>query len=269
MSRQAKAAKPSRSIPEHIKRAVNARDQFRCQNCGVTTEFIHYDHKFPFDLGGPTTVENIQSLCPKCNTSKGNKIQCHHCRHWMSPDNWKCPQCGARFPYSKHSQTLAGKLEILFEKVGRVVVIGGAALVALLLLVGGVYVSRAFRSASASSSAGEQAANVQTVINDSFTVTPGQPTGFKLIVPGSARNARVVGGFKVTAGGGVNCYVASLVEYERLGQGGALSSPLYAREQTGAARLRQPLTPGTYYLIFTSPDAQPRTVAAEFYLKFD
>ena len=85
MSRQTKTHKPSRSIPEHIKRAVNARDHHTCQNCGVHTEFIHYDHKFPFDLGGPTTVENIQSLCPKCNTSKGNKIQCSHCRHWMSP----------------------------------------------------------------------------------------------------------------------------------------------------------------------------------------
>src|SRR2546423_4223909 len=128
MPRTKTSSKPSRSIPEHIKRAVNARDNFRCQSCGVTTEFIHYDHKFPFDLGGPTTVENIQSLCPKCNTSKGNKIQCHHCRHWMSPDNTKCPQCGSRFPYSKRSKTLAGKLELLSEKVGRVVLIGGVAL---------------------------------------------------------------------------------------------------------------------------------------------
>jgi 5-methylcytosine-specific restriction endonuclease McrA len=61
MSGQTKSAKPSRSTPEHIKRAVNARDRFTCQSCGVQTEFIHYDHKFPFDLGGPTTVENIQS----------------------------------------------------------------------------------------------------------------------------------------------------------------------------------------------------------------
>src|SRR5205085_8360105 len=126
-----KAKKPSRNNPEPITLAVNARDQFKCRNCGVTTEFIHYDHIFPFDLGGPTTVENIHSLCPKCNTSKGNKITCRNCGHWMSPDNSKCPQCEMKLPYSKRSQTLAGKLEFLFEKVGRVVVIGAAALVVL------------------------------------------------------------------------------------------------------------------------------------------
>lgn len=142
MSRQTKSSRPSHNIPEHIKRAVNARDRHTCQNCGVRTEFIHYDHKFPFDLGGPTTVENIQSLCPKCNTSKGNKIQCSHCRHWMSPDNSKCPQCGTKFPYSKRSQTLAGKLELLSEKVGRVVLIGGAALVLILFLSCSVYLYR-------------------------------------------------------------------------------------------------------------------------------
>lgn len=267
MSRQTKSAKGSRHIPEHIKRAVNARDQQRCRNCGVTTEFIHYDHIYPFDLGGPTTIENMQSLCPKCNTSKGNKITCRHCGHWMSPDNAKCPQCETRLPYSKRSQTLAGKLELLFEKVGRVVVIGAAALVVLLLLSGGLYVSRFFHSARATAS--DDAASVQTIVNDSFTVSPGQPTGFKVVVPGSAKNARIVGGFKVTGGGNVNCYVANLVEYEHASQGGNVSSPITAREQIGAARLRQPLTPGTYYLMFTSPDAQQRTVAAEFYLKFD
>jgi 5-methylcytosine-specific restriction endonuclease McrA len=33
----------------------STRDRFVCQNCGVHTEFIHYDHKFPFDLGVKTT----------------------------------------------------------------------------------------------------------------------------------------------------------------------------------------------------------------------
>jgi hypothetical protein len=61
MSRQTKSSKPSRNILKHIKRAVNARDHHTCQSCDVHTEFIYYDHKFPFNLGGPTTVENIQS----------------------------------------------------------------------------------------------------------------------------------------------------------------------------------------------------------------
>ena len=69
--------KASRYIPAHIKRAVNARDRYACRICGVVTEFIHYDHVFPFDLGGPTTVENIQTLCTNCNNSNGKSIRCH------------------------------------------------------------------------------------------------------------------------------------------------------------------------------------------------
>jgi len=63
-SRTAKA----RSIPGHVKRAVKARDGNKCRICGVTTEFIHFDHLYPHDLGGPTTVENIQILCPTAET---------------------------------------------------------------------------------------------------------------------------------------------------------------------------------------------------------
>jgi hypothetical protein len=256
MGRHTKPSKPSRNIPEHIKRAVDARDHHRCQNCDVVTEFIHYDHKFPFDLGGPTTVENMQSLCPKCNTSKGNKIQCSHCRHWMSPEHTKCPQCGTKFPYSKRSQTLAGKLESLYEKVGRAVLIGGAALVLIGFLSCGVYL---YRRLGGSSQASEQSANAQTIVNTSFDVTNDKPASFEIVVPASAKNARVVGGYKVTAGSSVNCYVLDATQHQQA-----------AKESSASARMRVPLAPGTYYLQFV-PDLSNTTskVAAEFYLKFD
>jgi Zn finger protein HypA/HybF involved in hydrogenase expression len=255
MKQQTRSAKPSRSIPEHIKRAVNARDNFRCQNCGVNTEFIHYDHKYPFDLGGPTTVENIQSLCPKCNTSKGNKIQCHHCRHWMSPDNAKCPQCGSKFPFSKRNQTLAGKLEILFEKVGRAVVIGGMSLVLVLFASCGAYLYFHFAGGSRSA---DQAAHVETVVNQSIDVTADQPASFEVVVPARATNARIVGGYKVTSGSAVNCYVVDGAQRQ-----------LAAKENSSSSRLRQTLAPGTYYLQFVAASGAALKVAAEFYLKFD
>ncbi len=255
MRQQTKSAKPSRSIPEHIKRAVNARDKFVCQNCGVHTEFIHYDHKFPFDLGGPTTVENIQSLCPKCNTSKGNKIQCHRCRHWMSPDNAKCPQCGSKFPYSKHNQTLAGKLELLFEKVGRAVVIGGAALVLVLFASCGAYLYFHFAGGSRSA---DQAAHVETVVNQTLDVTADKPASFAVVVPAGATNARIVGSYKTTSGSAVNCYVLD-----------GSQRRLAARENAASSRLRQVLAPGTYTLQFVAASGAPQKVAAEFYLKYD
>lgn len=222
---QSKTKKPSRNIPEHIKRAVNARDHQRCQNCGVETEFIHYDHIFPFDLGGPTTVENIQSLCPKCNTSKGNKIQCHSCRHWMSPEHTKCPQCGTKFPYSKRSQTLAGKLESLFERVGRVVVIGGAALMLILFLAGGTYLYRYF---SGTSQAADQAAHVETIVNSIFDASAEQPASFQITVPQGVTNARVVGGYKVTSGSAVNLYILDAAQRRQA-----------AKENLGSVKLRQ------------------------------
>jgi hypothetical protein len=250
-----KSSKPSRNIPEHIKRAVNARDRFICQSCGVHTEFIHYDHKFPFDLGGPTTVENIQSLCPKCNTSKGNKIQCGHCRHWMSPEHPKCPQCGTKFPYSKRSQSLAGKFELLSERVGKAVLIGGGALVLILLLSGGGYL---YLRVGGNAQADDQAAQVQEIVNTSFDVAPGQPAAFEVVVPPGAKNGRVVGGYKVVSGAAVNCYVLDAAQHQRAG-----------RENLGSARLRQPLGPGAYVLQFVAPTTAPVKVAAEFYLKFD
>jgi hypothetical protein len=264
---QAKTQKTSRNIPEHVKRAVKARDGDRCRNCGVETEFLHYDHIFPFDLGGPTTAENIQRLCPTCNTSKGNKIQCAQCRHWLSPEHALCTQCGARFPYSKHSQTLAGRLENLFQRVGKVVVVGGGALLLLLLLSGVVYV---YRRVGGSSQAAEQSAHVQTVVNDSFTAAPNQPASFQITVPPDARNARVVGGYKVTSGPAVSCYVVDASLYQPSGNSSKPVQALTAREDSKSYRLRQALGPGTYYLLFFSPGgAAGTTVAAEFYLKYD
>jgi hypothetical protein len=263
---QAKTQKPSRSIPKHVERAVKARDGDRCRNCGVQTEFLHYDHIFPFDLGGPTTAENIQRLCPTCNTSKGNKIQCAQCRHWLSPEHARCTQCGARFPYSKHSQTVAGKLENLFQRVGRAVVIGGGALLLLLLLSGAVYV---YRRVGGSSQAGEQSAHVQTVVNDSFAAAPNQPASFQITVPDGAKNARVVGGYKVTSGPAVSCYIVDASQYQPT-DGSKPTQSIAAREDSKSSRLRQPLGPGTYYLLFVPPGGVAgTTVAAEFYLKYD
>jgi hypothetical protein len=174
----------------------------------------------------------------------------------MSPDNTKCPQCGTKFPYSKHSQTLTGKLELLSEKVGRAVLIGGATLVLIGFLSCGVYL---YRHIGGSSQASEQSANVQTIVNTSFDVTNDKPASFEVVVPASAKNARVVGGYKVTAGSSVNCYVLDATQRQQS-----------AKESTASARLRVPLSSGTYYLQFVPALSNTSSrVAAEFYLKFD
>ncbi|HVF86561.1 MAG TPA: HNH endonuclease [Pyrinomonadaceae bacterium] len=255
------------SIPEHVKRAVKARDGDKCRNCGVVTEFLHYDHIFPHDLGGPTTVENIQRLCPTCNTSKGNKITCRNCGHWMSPEKSHCSQCGFRLAYTKYSNTLAGRLENLFQRVGRAVVVVGVVTVLLCFLTGGIYIYRSFGSNSPTS---DQAATINQIVNSSFEVASYRPTSFRAIIPDGAKNARIVGGFKVISGTKVNFHIISEEQLDQFSTGAANVSSLAKREQLASARVRQTMQSGTYYLVFSSADPNTSViVAAEFYSKYD
>ncbi|HYA39579.1 MAG TPA: HNH endonuclease [Candidatus Methylomirabilis sp.] len=56
---------------------VLQRDRFSCQQCGaspaksVNVE-LHVDHVVPWSKGGETTLNNLQTLCAKCNLGKGN-----------------------------------------------------------------------------------------------------------------------------------------------------------------------------------------------------
>lgn len=60
-------------IPRHIRTAVIQRDGLYCVYCDedLCDSEIHLDHVIPESLGGPTTVENLQVTCRRCNTAKG------------------------------------------------------------------------------------------------------------------------------------------------------------------------------------------------------
>lgn len=60
-------------IPVGVRRAVFARDGHRCGRCNAT-ENLSLDHIVPWSLGGPDTVENLQTLCSPCNSSKGARV---------------------------------------------------------------------------------------------------------------------------------------------------------------------------------------------------
>ena len=58
---------------------VLQRDQFKCCICGASpakdpTVELHVDHIFPWSKGGETVLENLQTLCSKCNGGKSNLI---------------------------------------------------------------------------------------------------------------------------------------------------------------------------------------------------
>jgi 5-methylcytosine-specific restriction endonuclease McrA len=59
--------------------AVLRGNSFKCQACGRSpaTEAgvrLHVDHKIPWHLGGPTTLENLTTLCDRCNFGKGGSV---------------------------------------------------------------------------------------------------------------------------------------------------------------------------------------------------
>lgn len=66
---------PKRAFTEEQRVAIYRRNSGTCQMCGtkVGWENFHADHIIPHTCGGKTTVENGQTLCARCNLSKGAK----------------------------------------------------------------------------------------------------------------------------------------------------------------------------------------------------
>ena len=58
---------------------IRKRDNFTCQLCGVSLYdephlLLEIDHIVPVSKGGLTTLDNLQTLCWKCNRTKSNKL---------------------------------------------------------------------------------------------------------------------------------------------------------------------------------------------------
>ena len=56
---------------------VMSRDEFRCRQCGRSPALesgvqLHIDHVIPWSAGGETCIENLKTLCEKCNLGKSN-----------------------------------------------------------------------------------------------------------------------------------------------------------------------------------------------------
>lgn len=69
--------KTSRTINVRLRFLTMKRDNFKCKNCGRSpaTEhsvILHVDHIYPWSKGGETIIENLQTLCSKCNYGKSN-----------------------------------------------------------------------------------------------------------------------------------------------------------------------------------------------------
>lgn len=57
-------------IPRDLAKRVFERDAYRCVVCGSWVD-LTCDHITPESKGGPTTEENLQTMCRTCNCRKG------------------------------------------------------------------------------------------------------------------------------------------------------------------------------------------------------
>ena len=62
-----------------LREYIKQRDDYTCKNCSISTNternlLLEIDHIVPLSKGGVTTESNLQTLCWRCNRTKGAKI---------------------------------------------------------------------------------------------------------------------------------------------------------------------------------------------------
>lgn len=77
---QATASRGPRDPSLRLRFLTMRRDAFRCRQCGASPAMttgveLHVDHVIAWAAGGATTMENLQTLCLRCNLGKSNLPQ--------------------------------------------------------------------------------------------------------------------------------------------------------------------------------------------------
>lgn len=71
--------KTNRKINLRMRFRIMSRDNFKCCICGASPAKdpsieLHIDHIIPWAKGGETVIENLQTLCSKCNCGKSDLL---------------------------------------------------------------------------------------------------------------------------------------------------------------------------------------------------
>lgn len=66
-------------MTQSLRKWIKERDDYECKMCGLSARdernlLLEIDHIVPLSKGGITSEENLQTLCWRCNRSKGSKI---------------------------------------------------------------------------------------------------------------------------------------------------------------------------------------------------
>lgn len=76
---QKSAAGQRALMTSKLRQAIKERDHYTCRHCGASVAqephlLLEIDHIIPVSKGGLTTEDNLQTLCWRCNRSKGIKM---------------------------------------------------------------------------------------------------------------------------------------------------------------------------------------------------
>ena len=78
--RWAKSAAGQRALmTSRLRREIKERDDYTCVQCGISVQqephlLLEIDHIMPVSRGGLSTPDNLQTLCWRCNRTKGAKV---------------------------------------------------------------------------------------------------------------------------------------------------------------------------------------------------
>lgn len=64
-------------MTDSLRYDILKRDNYKCRICGFGAEDgvkLHVDHIIPVSKGGKTEINNLQTLCERCNMGKSNKL---------------------------------------------------------------------------------------------------------------------------------------------------------------------------------------------------
>jgi 5-methylcytosine-specific restriction endonuclease McrA len=84
----------SRNINDKLRYRILRRDNFSCVFCGNSpakdsTIELHGDHIIPWEKGGETTFDNLQTLCSRCNSGKSNEDGVNNDRRVDKSETWE------------------------------------------------------------------------------------------------------------------------------------------------------------------------------------
>ena len=100
---KAQMQKERNKMTTAVRERIKKRDNYTCQKCGISLFdephlLLEVDHIIPIAKGGKTVDSNLQSLCWKCNRSKGattqfftGEIPCWKCARHDTTICSKCP----------------------------------------------------------------------------------------------------------------------------------------------------------------------------------